>query len=94
MRYLTILFALCTLACIAACETVPVAADPELDPVGYGQAMYERKCQTCHELKDPEQFSASALRTALKKYAARAGLLRDDRPYVERYLVENASDRP
>ncbi|MCA8916191.1 MAG: hypothetical protein KDB90_12340 [Planctomycetes bacterium] len=92
MKTLTLVLLACTLGFLAACESVPVAPDPSLDPSGYGRALYERKCQTCHELKDPCEFSASALSRALRKYAPKAGLAKEDRPYVRQYLLENSAE--
>ena len=83
-----------TAATLAACESVPRGPDRESQPIEYGRWMYERKCQQCHELYDPREFTQRSLRRALKRYAPRAGLQREDRPYVEQYLVENAKDAP
>lgn len=95
MRNLTILFALTACSCLLlACESLPQAPDPDVDPVGYGQVMYERKCAGCHELYDPRDYNRKAWTRAVKRYGPRAGLKREDRPYVEQYLHENAGDAP
>ncbi len=95
MRILTVILGLAVLlSFLAACESLPAAPDPAVDPVGYGQVMYERKCATCHELYNPREFSRRAWTRAIKRYGPRAGLKREDRPYVEQYLHENASDAP
>lgn len=95
MRILTAVLALAALlSFLAACESLPAAPDPAVDPVGYGQVMYERKCAACHELYDPRDYSRRAWTRAVKRYAPRAGLKREDRPYVEQYLLENAGDAP
>ncbi|MEZ5993362.1 MAG: hypothetical protein R3E76_13570 [Planctomycetota bacterium] len=79
---------------LAACESLPRGPDREAEPVEYGRWMYERKCQQCHDLYDPREFTQRSLVRALKRYAPRAGLQREDRPYVEQYLVEDAKDAP
>ena len=91
MRYLAPIFALCLLVA-TACESVPRGPDPKVDPVGYGQHMYERKCQQCHELYDPREYTRRSLDRALRRYAPQAGLQRADRPYVREYLLVNAKD--
>lgn len=90
MRYLITLLVLSLL--FAACESVPAGPDPEQDPIGYGQYMYERKCQQCHELYDPAEYTRKALDRSLRRYAPQAGLKREDRPYVLEYLLANAKD--
>ena len=92
MKTLTILLGVAALICVAACESVQNMPDPEQQPIEYGRYLYEAKCQTCHELYDPREFRQKTLRRYVRKYAARAGLKRDDRPYVVDYLVANARD--
>jgi hypothetical protein len=91
MRYLAVAFSICLLA-LAACETVQRAPDPGEDPIGYGEYMYELKCQQCHELYNPREFTMRAHQRAMKRYAPQAGLKREDRPYVLDYLLANAKD--
>lgn len=93
----TLAIACCLLCLLAGCESTPKAPD-ESAPVeqrhAYGQRLYEAKCATCHELYDPGDFTQSELRRAMRKYAPQSGLKRADRPYVEQYLLANASDAP
>lgn len=93
MRILAI--AACLLCLLAGCESTPdapAATAPEDQRHAYGKRLYEAKCATCHELYDPEDFTQSELRRAMRKYAPQSGLKRADRPYVEQYLLANAAD--
>lgn len=95
MKRMAIFLAAATVAFgVAACEALPRGPDPETQPVQYGRWMYERKCQQCHELYDPREYTQRSWKRAVKRYAPRAGLQREDRPYVEQYLFENARDAP
>jgi len=94
MRIATVLACLMC-ALLAACESTPDAPAenaPEDQRHAYGQRLYEAKCATCHELYDPQDFTQSELRRAMRKYAPQSGLKRADRPYVEQYLLANAAD--
>jgi hypothetical protein len=93
MKLRRYVLALACTAGIAACHAVQVAP-PASEQIEYGRFMYQRKCQTCHELYDPREFTRASLTRALHRYAARAGLKREDRPYVHRYLQANAKDAP
>lgn len=89
------LFLLCALAFLAACESTPDTPDtqpPQDQTHARGQHLYEARCATCHELYDPRDFTRNELRRAMKKYAPKSGLKREDRPMVEAYLLANASD--
>lgn len=97
MRLLALTLLLACIACAAACESTPDApaeSAPADERHAYGQRLYEAKCATCHELYDPGDFTQRDLRRAMRKYAPQSGLKRADRPYVEEYLLANASDAP
>lgn len=92
MRILTIILGLAALASLAACAGLQNVPPRDEQPLEYGKYMYEAKCQSCHALYDPREFRARTFVRYVKKYGARAGLKREDRPYVTDYLVANARD--
>lgn len=59
-----------------------------------GKRLYEARCDACHDLYDPSEYTMRSAVDAVEEFGPRAGIRRDDRPLVIRYLQSHASDRP
>ncbi len=81
-----ILFAMSAIGCTATVLT-PLDQMTHEQKLSRGQRLYEKKCASCHALKDPMIYSDTELSAATEKYGTEKGLTRREKDLVKYYLV-------
>ncbi|MCC6464436.1 MAG: hypothetical protein IT463_03740 [Planctomycetes bacterium] len=87
---------------LAACSSTSVP-EPHAAPEGaeaeaaslvleQGRRTYEARCDRCHELYEPREYTRAQWTRAVKKYGPRSGLARKDYATVEAWLHAGAKD--
>lgn len=64
-----------------AVEAMPTAE------IGQGKAIYDSKCQSCHELKTVEAYNATQWSNILPNMAGQAGLTEEQTALVDQYIT-------
>ena len=71
---------------------MPVSADAErsgttLDTLLKGRAMYVKNCNSCHNLRPPERFTAAEWEKNLKEMQQKAKISSDEKEFILKYLT-------
>jgi hypothetical protein len=84
--------ALCVGALLSACSHAEPAPTSLTAPAQEGHRLYLAKCQMCHELIEPTEYTRAQWPQKFSVFAKRAKLSSDEYQEILAYLVE--SGRP
>ncbi len=83
-----------TLLLVAGCDSAQTSPSDEQDNIPRAQYHYENKCTRCHDYYDPREFRQKTMRYNFKKYAAKAGIKKEDRALVLNWALAQCRDAP
>jgi cytochrome c5 len=84
------LFAAFLVSLVAACSSAPpVQLTPEQAD---GRDIYEARCDRCHKLWDPGDFTPGQWKRCVERYGPRAKATMDDRKKMLVYLTAYAAE--
>lgn len=79
---------------LSACTSAQTENTAPPADVPRAEYLYEKKCTRCHEFYNPQEYRQKTMRYYFKKYAAKAGIKKDDRTEVLDWALAQCRDAP